>query len=65
LQSPIELNTAILQTNFRKNIAKKKVYIRVYIKEKVKQYLCRPLSGPEDCRSLRLPDFETVVTRRW
>ena len=32
---------------------------------KVNQSLCRPISGPEGSRRLRLPDFKTIDTWRW
>jgi hypothetical protein len=32
------------------------------VKVKIKQYLHSPITGPEDSRRLRLPDFETVGT---
>jgi len=31
----------------------------------MKQYLYRPITGPEGSRRLRLPDFKSVSTWKW
>jgi len=48
-------NVQLILIGKPKNLKKNLSYMHV----KVKQSLCRPITGPEDSRRLRLPYFET------